>query len=621
MSALYLYLIKANIALCMFYLAYRLGLRRLTFYKLNRAFLLSGIVFSSLFPLVDVNDFFHRNETLARQVVTYVPDINNWQQLVQEQEMTVWSVLEWAFWAGVCVMFLRLLVQMASLLYLHRGTRNGVLHDQSVRLMDRPMNPFSFFRHIYINPELHSATELKSIVAHEAVHVKQWHSADVLLGELNNVFYWFNPGAWLMKTAIRENLEFLADRAILRSGVDAKAYQYSLLQVNQAQYAAGIANGFNFSHLKNRIKMMNKTRSSRLNLYRYGVLACVVCGALLSLNFTRPGAAVRDMVQDVKVTILGETKEAVPVKPASADTVKPVEKRLPPPVVKEVRRERTQAGKDEIKVNGSFETKPGEVVEGKVAGVTILSVNADTSQPASPVIRFRHDHSQPMYVIDGKEMTSAGMKQLNPNDIQSIDVLKGETARSLYGEKGVNGVIRITTKSKTITGAAATSGKNDVQEVAVVGRRTGRPVRTVASGGDKALNEVVVVGYGAKAGEDANGAVLKPVVVVGDTTQRLALVAAANTESSKTSVVNASSIAPNPSGGIFQFTYSLTGTHNGTLDVLDASGKSVLRKNLTSVSGTNKEQIDLRRQPSGTYFLLLSLDHGKTVIRSKLVKQ
>jgi hypothetical protein len=56
MSELFIYLIKANIALCLFYLAYRLGLRRLTFYTLNRFFLLTGIVFSSLFPLVDVNE-------------------------------------------------------------------------------------------------------------------------------------------------------------------------------------------------------------------------------------------------------------------------------------------------------------------------------------------------------------------------------------------------------------------------------------------------------------------------------------------------------------------------------------------------------------------------------------
>ena len=285
MSELFLYLIKANIALCLFYLAYRLGLRRLTFYTLNRYFLLSGIVFSSLFPLVNVNDFVNRHETLAQQAVIYLPDLQL-LQAVEPEPFSIWAFMGWIFWAGVAVMALRLVLQLISLLFLHRKTRSAHILDRKVRLMPASMNPFSFFRHIYVNPSLHGPEELKAILQHEAIHVKEWHSADVLMSELNQVFYWFNPGAWLMKTAVKENLEFLTDRTMLRMGADRKAYQYSLVQVSAAQYAAGIANNFNFSHLKNRIKMMNKRKSSRLHITRYAILGCVVCGALLSLNFT-----------------------------------------------------------------------------------------------------------------------------------------------------------------------------------------------------------------------------------------------------------------------------------------------------------------------------------------------
>ena len=51
-----------------------------------------------------------------------------------------------------------------------------------------------------------------------------------------------------------------------------------------------------------------------------------------------------------------------------------------------------------------------------------------------------------LYIIDGKEMESGSMKDIDPNTIKSINVLKGETAFKLYGEKGKNGVIEITTK-------------------------------------------------------------------------------------------------------------------------------------------------------------------------------
>jgi len=51
-----------------------------------------------------------------------------------------------------------------------------------------------------------------------------------------------------------------------------------------------------------------------------------------------------------------------------------------------------------------------------------------------------------LYIIDGKEMESISMKDIDPNTIKSINVLKGESAVKLYGEKGKNGVIEITTK-------------------------------------------------------------------------------------------------------------------------------------------------------------------------------
>src|SRR5690606_37225831 len=119
-----------------------------------------------------------------------------------------------------------------------------------VRIVREKINPFSFFRNIYINPQLHSPQEQRSILEHEQVHVKEWHTADILTGELNRIFYWFNPGAWLMMTAIRQNLEFLTDRRVLRGGMDPKIYQYSLVKASEIPYASSLANNFSFSHLK-----------------------------------------------------------------------------------------------------------------------------------------------------------------------------------------------------------------------------------------------------------------------------------------------------------------------------------------------------------------------------------
>ena len=52
----------------------------------------------------------------------------------------------------------------------------------------------------------------------------------------------------------------------------------------------------------------------------------------------------------------------------------------------------------------------------------------------------------PLYIVDGKEVLVTDVKQMNANNIESIDVLKGENAIKKYGERGKNGVVEITTK-------------------------------------------------------------------------------------------------------------------------------------------------------------------------------
>ena len=56
------------------------------------------------------------------------------------------------------------------------------------------------------------------------------------------------------------------------------------------------------------------------------------------------------------------------------------------------------------------------------------------------------DGKKPLFIIDGKETKEEILEDLSPDKIQSMNVLKGETATKKYGDKGKNGVIEITTK-------------------------------------------------------------------------------------------------------------------------------------------------------------------------------
>ena len=92
-----------------------------------------------------------------------------------------------------------------------------------------------------------------------------------------------------------------------------------------------------------------------------------------------------------------------------------------------------------------------DALAGKLSGVLIQ--NQDGSPGAAPKIQIRaassiSGASNPLVVVDGYPI-SGGIQSVNPNDIQSIEVLKDAASAAIYGSRGANGVILITTKKGT----------------------------------------------------------------------------------------------------------------------------------------------------------------------------
>lgn len=101
-------------------------------------------------------------------------------------------------------------------------------------------------------------------------------------------------------------------------------------------------------------------------------------------------------------------------------------------------------------------TNPVDLLQGKVAGVNITSTSGEPGANQNVIIRgigSLRSGTQPLYVLDGflldnsdTGIASNPLNFLNPNDIESIDVLKDASATALYGSRASNGVIVITTK-------------------------------------------------------------------------------------------------------------------------------------------------------------------------------
>lgn len=102
---------------------------------------------------------------------------------------------------------------------------------------------------------------------------------------------------------------------------------------------------------------------------------------------------------------------------------------------------------------GDFEKAPvksfDEALAGRVAGVAVSSNDGQPGSIANIVIRGAGSISQdngPLYVIDGFPSENSNANAISPSDIESIDVLKDASATAIYGARGGNGVILITTK-------------------------------------------------------------------------------------------------------------------------------------------------------------------------------
>lgn len=97
----------------------------------------------------------------------------------------------------------------------------------------------------------------------------------------------------------------------------------------------------------------------------------------------------------------------------------------------------------------SADMRVTQALQGKTAGVVIT---ANSGQPGSQIsVRIRgagtNGDAEPLYIIDGLPMSGAGTDFLNAGDIESIEVLKDAASAAIYGARGANGVVLITTKT------------------------------------------------------------------------------------------------------------------------------------------------------------------------------
>nr|HPN22420.1 M56 family metallopeptidase [Tenuifilaceae bacterium] len=189
---------------------------------------------------------------------------------------------------------------------LSKHSRVERLYGKRVIVSDYWNQTFSFFGIIVLPQKDFQLKENQLLIEHELVHVKQYHTLDLLLAELFQVLHWFNPLAHFIKKDMREIHEFLADYCVVKGGASKYAYQQLLLNYLASSVTPRVANSFSAKLLKKRFAMMttNKTPKSVLIKYTLAIPVIAILIGLMSfqtkVNYTYSTNIAEDIIEPVE---------------------------------------------------------------------------------------------------------------------------------------------------------------------------------------------------------------------------------------------------------------------------------------------------------------------------------
>lgn len=257
-------ILQSSLCLAVLFLIYYLFLRRDTFFTTNRIYLLLAMVFSAVIPFINFPQLFPQNNPVYHVLLDPVIISGENVQAGITKHRDIFQIILTIYLTGVVIFSIRFLYQLFQLLFLVK--RFGITNKQGMRFVftDKNFSPFSFFNLVFFNQADIESMDAKKIIAHERIHIKQWHSLDLMLLEIITIFQWFNPFIWLYRHAIKTLHEYLADEGVLHSGVDINVYSALLFSQSTGIQINDLTNNFSKSLLKRRFMMMNKTKTTTI---------------------------------------------------------------------------------------------------------------------------------------------------------------------------------------------------------------------------------------------------------------------------------------------------------------------------------------------------------------------
>ena len=295
-----------------------------------------------------------------------------------------------------------------------------------------------------------SAHEQRLVITHEQSHIAAGDPVLLLAACMAVALTPWNPVAWFTLARLRLAIELDCDDRVLGAGASPRQYGQLLIELSShvPQFVhGGVARtslaltspafSYHASHLERRLITMTSRPSKFIRTRRIGSALLGGVALLAACESQLPTAAElqnmdvkgveRRMAQVTKIDTAtatymldGKQVTRAEANALSADIIAMVN----------VRGGKTQ----EIRISTKG-AMPAATPDG--TPIKAMTLSGSSKTPFTGIL-----------IVDGQQVESSTLNALSPASIESIEVIKGEAAKALYGEPGANGVIKVTTKKK-----------------------------------------------------------------------------------------------------------------------------------------------------------------------------
>ena len=445
------YILKTILISGIFFAYYWIALRDKKFHYYNRFYLLTASIMSLVIPLLKFDWFIVEKPVIysSNEIVQFILPVSNVNNSIQYDWVDYYLVI-----AGIVAitLFSILLLNVIKIQLLKRKSDVTQMEGFDFINTNDDNAPFSFLNNLFWKQSISLQEEGgQQIFKHEITHIQQKHTWDRIYSQIITSIFWMNPFNCVIQKELVTIHEFIADESAVGDS-NVEAFAKMLLQTHYGNHFLNPTHQFFYSSIKRRLFMLNqnkKTKFSHLRrLFVLPITICVVLSFSIKTIEVKASAIIREKIEKTSIKIQSKS-DTLPKSTAtkvnkitvtsksSLDTVV----FSSPSASNQVKFSNvTLTTKDKQKVLDALDKKANVVIEKKTEDGTEKYIIVDN--------QVGKDANKPAFYLDGVKITEKEMKAISPNDIESINVLKGENAIKKYPEDGKTGVVEIKLKHK-----------------------------------------------------------------------------------------------------------------------------------------------------------------------------